>query len=67
MVDGIQEKQEGTFEYHHPEMVKQHVLGHVKEHMTEGEMILETEHVNAGVMECEMAHGKLKQTKMQQG
>jgi hypothetical protein len=66
MQDGILVKHEGTFEYHHPEMVKQHVLEHVKEHVNLGEMRLEMEHVNAGVMEFEMVHGKQKQKKMQQ-
>jgi hypothetical protein len=66
MVDRILVKHGGTFEYHHPEMVKQHVLEHVKQHVKVGEMRLEMEHVNAGMMEFEMAHGNLKQKKMQQ-
>jgi hypothetical protein len=62
MVDRILVKHRGTFEYHHSEMVKQHVLEHVKV----GEMRLEMEHVITGVMEFEMAHRNLKQKKMQQ-
>jgi hypothetical protein len=47
MQDGILVKREGTFEcHHHTEMLKQHMLEHVKV----GEMILEMEHMNAGVM-----------------
>jgi hypothetical protein len=52
--------------HHHREVMKQLVMGLVKEHVKVGEMILEMEHVNAGKMDTRMAHGKQKEKKMQQ-
>jgi hypothetical protein len=54
--DGILVKHKGTFQCHcYTEMVKQHVLELMKEHMRAGVMRLEMEYVNAGMMEFEMS------------